>query len=252
MDGAGCSTDVARLSRIALVVVLSLVLLLTGCKGKQQPERAPEQKKGGGEKQEDPIKSGASKMQSELEDLRGALQTGDTNEVSTQARELDDAWEGFEDKVEAKNPEMYDDVEGPLNNVLAGVALVPFDTNVISAEIDRLDKQLDELKETKGEPAKPKKVDMKTGASATRQRLSELKSAVDSGDTAKMQEKAKAVDRSWTQFEDEVREQSKEDHGAVEDSLHAILAGVKSSPVDKQKVKQQADKMDAKLAGMTK
>lgn len=247
--------DMTRLPRLLIAAILALALAMPGCAGQKQPQKSPEKtekqtKKNGKtkkEKEKDPIASGANKMQSALSDLKESLDSGDTNEVREKARKLDDSWESFERKVEEKNPDMYNQVETSLNIVLAGVQIAPFDTNVISAEIDKLDNTLGELEETKGKAEEPEKVDPKTGAAAMRQRLTDLESAVDSGDTAKMQEQAKAVDRSWTQFEGEVKKKDKTQYEMVEDHLHAILAGVKASPVDKNKLKQQISNLDAQL-----
>lgn len=246
-----------RLHRLLAAATLALALFAGGCMGQKEPEQAPEQKEGTEKKddkkqEKNPVVQGADKMQSKLGDLRDALETGDPTEVRRQARQLDDTWEGFEQKVEAKNPDMYDQVETSLNIVLAGVQLVPINTKVMQAEMDRLDQKLDQLKETKGERPKPEQVDMETGAAAMRHGLTRLNDAAEAGDTAKMQEHATAVDRSWTQFEAEVKEQSKQDYEAIEDSLHSILAQVKASPVDKEKLKEETGKLDAKLEELTK
>lgn len=248
------------LLRAMTAAALAAVLVLPGCAGRQEPQKSPEkkeqksEKKNGDkkEKKEDPIVSGADKMQTELGNLKSALESGNQNDVIKESRQLDDAWEGFEQKVQTKNPDMYDDIEASLNKVLAGAQLVPFDNRVISNEIKVLDRKLDQLKETTGKQSAPKKVDKKTGAAAMRQHLDELKKASESGDTAKMQEKAKAADKAWTQFEDEVRTESEKDYNAVEDSLHSILNEVKASPPDKEKLKKEIEKLDKKLEELAK
>ncbi len=252
-----------RLPRLLAAALLTLALTVSGCMGQRAPERAPEdtekksdkkpsEKSGDTKKSEDPVASGAGKMQSQLADLREALNTGDPNEVRRQARKIDDTWEGYERRLESRNPDMYNRVEASLNAVLAGVQVVPFNNGVIGAAMDSLSNTLEQVKDTKGVREEPKKVDPKTGAAAMRQHLSELNKAVDSGDTAKMQEKATAVDRAWTQFEDAVRSKSKKQYETVEDHLHAILAGVRASPVDKNKVKQQISGLDKQLEGLSK
>lgn len=220
---------------------------------RQAPQKAPEQKQQQAEKKEkDPIVSGADAMQSELEDLRTALKAGNADGVSQQARQLDDAWEGFERKLAAKNYQLHEQVKASLHSVLAAAQLVPTDTRGITAEIDKLDQKLNEVKHTKGKAPKPEQVELKTGAAAMRHGLVELGAAVDTGDTAKMQEKAGAVERSWTQFEDEVHDRSKKTYRSIEDSLHALMAQVKVWPVDKAKLKQQISKLDAQLADLMK
>lgn len=247
-----------RVHRFIIASILTLAVSLTGCMGKKEPERSPEKKedqaesKGESKKEEDPIASGSSKMQAKLSQLREALAANDATQVRKQARALDDSWESFERRVETKNPDMYARVERSLNAVLTGATLVPVDNRAIQAEMDRLDTTLQELKESKGTPEKLQKVDIKTGAAAMRHQLTALRTAVDSGDTAKMQEQTKAVDRSWTQFETEVKEKQKTRHAAIEDQLHAIWAGVNKSPVDKAGVKQHIDKLDAELEAVSK
>lgn len=251
------------LLRAMTAAVLAAALVLPGCGGQQEPQRSPEkkeqksekkngEKKGGDKKKQDPIVSGANKMQTKLDELSAALKAGDQNEVLKESRELDDSWESFEQKVEAKNPDLHAQVEDSLNRVLAGAQLVPFDNNVIQNEIKVLDQKLSTLKETKGAKDEPKKVDKKTGAAAMRQHLTELKQATEKGDTAKMQEKAKAAEKAWTQFETEVRESSQKDYEAVEDSLHTTLAEVKASPPDKEKLKSEIEKLDKKLTELSK
>jgi iron uptake system EfeUOB component EfeO/EfeM len=256
----GGIADMNRLHRLvtAAALTLTLSMSLPGCMAKRQPQQAPEpkqeqgSKKGAAKKPKDPIVTGVDQMKSELGDLRDALKAGDTNEVTKQARELDDAWGRFEQKVATKNAELHDQIETSLNAILAGVQVAPGSTKAVESEIDKLDQKLDTLKQTRGEPPTLKQVDMKTGAAAMRYGLSELKKAVETGDTAKMQEQAKAVDRAWKQFKAEVKQKRKQQYEAIEDSMHALLAEVKKSPVDKEKLKQQTDKLDGQLAELTK
>lgn len=143
-----------KLQRALLATFLAFSVSLGGCMGQKEPERAPEKKEQQGKnqgdaKEKDPIETGAGKMQKRLAE--------------------------------------YARIEGSLNKILVAVQVVPLNNKLVSAEIDRLDAGLDELKETKGERPKPEKVDMKTGGAAMRHGLAELSSATDAGDTARMQ-----------------------------------------------------------------
>lgn len=241
------------MTRLLTAGLLTLALGVSGCMGKQQPERSVEPKEQKEEKggdttdQADPIEEGATQMQSKLAGLKEALEVGDPNKIQDQARAFDATWESFEAKVERKTPEMYARVETSHHLILAGVQLIPLDRNVVMAEIDRLERKLEELKQTKGERQDLQRVDTRIGAAAMRQGLAELKLVVDAGDTAKMQEKVKLVDQSWARFKAEVKAQHKEAYAAIEDSFHTIVAKVGAWPVDKNALNQQIDKLDDQL-----
>lgn len=252
----GVANRMNKLQRAVTAALLALAVGLAGCGAKREPERSPEKKEQGEEKgkgkEKDPIESGAKAMKKELSALRDVIGSGDTAEVRAQAQKLDDTWEKFERKVEAKNPRMYDQIESSLNIILAGVQVVPADNRLINTEIDKLEASLDQLQETKGKPEQPKKVDVQTGAAAMRHQLAQLKTAAEAGDTAKIQEHAEAADRSWTQFEQEIKEKDEEQYRKIEDALHALLAEVKASPPDKQKLNEAITKLDAELEKLTK
>jgi iron uptake system EfeUOB component EfeO/EfeM len=257
---------VKRLYRALMAVGLAAALCLTGCAKPKQPEKSPEKSssrkqngksnaKGGGggsEKQQDPMAKGAEQMQTKAQSLQDAVASGSTTDARKRARELDDAWEAIKPKVMSKNAPLHDQIESSMNKILAEAQLVPIDNALITAELNKLNSSLDQLKETKGQTEGDKKVDMKTGAAAMRFELSEVKKATTSGDTAKMQEHAKAADKVWSQFKDEAKEKSKDDYSAIEDSMHTLLAQVKESPVNKEKLTQVITKLDGELEKLTK
>ncbi len=93
---------------------------------------------------------------------------------------------------------------------------------------------------------------IKPGAEKMRQKVAELKAAVESGDAAKAKELAAETDEAWEQFEDAVKEKDKALYGQVEEPLHAIVAGVKVSPLDKTVLGEQIAKLDALLVQLAK
>lgn len=93
---------------------------------------------------------------------------------------------------------------------------------------------------------------VKDGATKMRQTLAELKGLVSAGDAAKAQAAAKETDETWEKFEDQVKEQDKALYEKIEDPLHAILAGVKVTPLDKAVLTGQIDQLDGLLAGLAK
>ena len=267
--------NVKRLYRVLTAIGLAAALCLTGCAKQKQPEKSPEKSssqkqngkggggggksngkgKGGGggsEAQEDPIAKAASQMKTKAQSLQDAVGSGSTTDARKRARELDDAWEGVKSKVASKNAPLHDQIESSMNKILSEAQLVPLDNALITGEINRLQSSLDQLKENKGSQDTNQKVDMKTGAAAMRFELSEIKKATTSGDTAKMQEHAKAADKAWSQFKDEAKEKSKDDYSAIEDSMHTLLAQVKESPVNKEKLTQVITKLDGQLEKLTK
>jgi len=242
------------ISRFFVIALIAMVVGVSGCGGRQQPEQSPEPteekaEKGGDQKEEeDPIVKGTTQMRSELAGLKQALETGDANKIQDQARAVDASWEAFEQKVERKDPEMYARVETSHHLILAAIPLMPkIDRTLIMSEIDRLDRKLEELKQTKGERQAPEKVDRQTGSAAMRQGLAELRQAVGQGDTAHMQQKVKLVDQAWTQFKAEVKEHQREAYMTIEDSFHALLAKVEARPVDRAALNQLIDQLDAQI-----
>ncbi|HYG57208.1 MAG TPA: hypothetical protein VD902_03975 [Symbiobacteriaceae bacterium] len=250
---------------LTAAVALILALTLGACGGggggggggqQKSPEKKEQNgfKKNGGKKQkeEDPVKKSAGKMQSKLADMRESVKAGDMKEAQRLSRETDAEWERIEEQMEHRNPELTNRIKWQLVKILAGVQLTPGNTEGLDQEMETLDTDLDELRQTKGKEPKQEKVDVETGVSAMRHNLSELKKAIESGDSAKAQEKAKATEKDWHKFEDQVKEKDKDATEKVEDSLHTILAGVKEFPMDKKKLNEEIDKLDKTLTGLTK
>ncbi|HWI60716.1 MAG TPA: hypothetical protein VNT75_02630 [Symbiobacteriaceae bacterium] len=245
----------------ALLVIASLAL--PACAGRQQqPQKSPEQseQKGNGKdqkkaKKEDPVKEGAKKMRSELDDLRVAVQAGDGAAARKSTQDLDATWEKIEGKVRAKDPEQYDKIERPLHAIISGAGVTPFDRGTIGDQIDVLDEQLAQLNKSGnaggGGGGEKKKVDMRIGAAAMRYNLAVITETLEK-DTAAAQKAAKDADEAWEKFQGDVKNQNKDAYQKIEEGMHNLMAAAQATPLDKKKVKEQVPKLDSQLAELLK
>lgn len=69
--------------------------------------------------------------------------------VTKYADRLEKYWSSIEDTVKAKNPALYEKVEGPLGIIEAGVKVKPIDGKTITAATEALDKVLTEVQNLK-------------------------------------------------------------------------------------------------------
>jgi iron uptake system EfeUOB component EfeO/EfeM len=230
-----------------------------GQKGQDSQQKASAGGGGGGgggtdKAKTDPISKGVADMRTQMADLRSAIDAGDTAKAQKAAKQLDDAWDKFEDKVKAKDKDLYDRIEDPLHAVIAGVKGTPLDKKSLTEQLDKLDGLLDEATGKKGAGGggtDVKKIDMSTGVAAMRFHLLSLKSALQADDTAKAQQYARAMDEVWDKFEADVKKQDKNAYSKAEDAIHALMSGVKQTPLDKKGLTEQITKLDATLAGLT-
>jgi iron uptake system EfeUOB component EfeO/EfeM len=256
---------------LLISATLAAALALTACSaggggggggqgGGGQKGQESTQKSGGGgggtdKAKSDPISKGVADMRTQMGDLRSAIDSNDSAKAQKAAKQLDEAWDKIEDKVKAKDRNLYDRIEDPLHAVIAGVKGTPLDKKSLTEQLDKLDGLLDEATGKKGAGggggSDVKKIDMSTGVAAMRFHLLSLKAAIGADDTAKAQQFARAMDEVWDKFEADVKKQDKDAYSKAEDAIHALMSGVKQTPLDKKGLTEQITKLDATLAGLT-
>lgn len=112
-----------KIRSLMLALVAVLALALTACSAASGTE----------------IKSGAQKMQAILTDVKSAVEAKDAAKATTEAEEMHEAWEKFEDAVKAKDKDLYEKIEEPLGAIRAGVKVSPLDQKVLTEQIAKLD-----------------------------------------------------------------------------------------------------------------
>jgi iron uptake system EfeUOB component EfeO/EfeM len=76
-------------------------------------------------------------------------------------------------------------------------------------------------------------ISVSEGVNNMKAALTDVQAAVDAGDGEKAKASADELEEAWEKFEDNVKKQSKDLYEKVETPLHAIEAGSKSDPLDK-------------------
>ena len=104
-------------------------------------------------------------------------------------------------------------------------------------------KQTDEAKTT---------VSISEGAKEMKQTITDLKAQLNEKDAAKVKESGENLEKSWQNFEDEVKDNNADLYEKVETPLHTIEAGAKSQPLDEQTLNTAADELDSVLSEVEK
>ncbi|MCL6574623.1 hypothetical protein [Kyrpidia sp.] len=91
------------------------------------------------------VADGKTRMEKYLQDFRDALTAQDRNRVSQSAKEIEEAWESFENTVKSQTPDLYSKIEDPLGIVQAGSKEEPLDVKTLSDAATKLENVLKEL-----------------------------------------------------------------------------------------------------------
>ncbi|MBE3555195.1 MAG: hypothetical protein IMW85_09485 [Thermicanus sp.] len=92
-----------------------------------------------------PIKDGVKGMKETLAELNKALDQNDAAKAKELGKELEEKWEGFEDKVKEKSKDLYEKAEGPLKAIEAGVEVSPLDAKALKQAAAELEQALAEV-----------------------------------------------------------------------------------------------------------
>ncbi|RKP58248.1 hypothetical protein D7Z26_01765 [Cohnella endophytica] len=90
------------------------------------------------------------------------------------------------------------------------------------------------------------------GVSSMKAVLTEVQSAVDSGDAAKAKAEAANLENAWAKFEDDVKEKSKDLYEKAETPLHVIEAGSEIEPLDKDTLTKSVTELNQVLDDINK
>lgn len=91
------------------------------------------------------ISDGVTDMKAVLTEVQKAIEAGDTAKAKTEAANLEEAWEKFEDDVKDKSKELYEKAENPLHAIEAGSEIDPLDQEALKKSIAELNQVLDEI-----------------------------------------------------------------------------------------------------------
>lgn len=131
---------------------LSGLLALAGCGTPSSQPQGPASQPAGEHGQSHStgatgIKDGASRMRTQLQSLQKALAGGDLRQVKEAAKELEETWESFEDRVKSSAPDFYSKVEDPLGILTAGSKAESLDKQTLTDAAAKLDAVLKQLEE---------------------------------------------------------------------------------------------------------
>ena len=82
-----------------------------------------------------------------------------------------------------------------------------------------------------------------------KQTITDLKAQLNEKDAAKEKESGENLEKSWQNFEDEVKDNNAD---LYETDLHTIEAGAQSQPLDEQTLNTAADELDSVLSEVEK
>lgn len=89
--------------------------------------------------------TGIQNMRDTLKKMKEQLANKEEDNAVKTSENLEGNWKNIEDNIKAKAPVLYGKIEEPLDTINAAVKIKPLDTKVLNANIDSLDKQLEQL-----------------------------------------------------------------------------------------------------------
>jgi iron uptake system EfeUOB component EfeO/EfeM len=96
----------------------------------------------------DQIKAGASQMLATTSELRKEIAAGNEAKVKELGPKLEEVWKTFEDGVQPRSADLYNQIEKSLNPEVAGSQKTPMDQNILAQLNDGLTQALNELVQT--------------------------------------------------------------------------------------------------------
>lgn len=91
------------------------------------------------------LATGVSAMRQVLAETQKAITAGDAAKAQLEAKEIDEAWEKFEDDVKAKNKDLYGKIEEQLQLIQAATKATPMDSKAATDAGTKLGALLDDL-----------------------------------------------------------------------------------------------------------
>jgi ABC-type phosphate transport system auxiliary subunit len=196
------------------------------------------------------IADGATQMKDTLKQLNTDLSSKDAEKVKTDSENLEKSWSKFEDNVKEKDATLYGKVEDPLGIIEAGAKASSLDQATLTKASNDLDAVLTDV--AKIESKKSTEVSIADGATKMKDTLTQLNTDLSAKDAEKVKADGENLEKSWSKFEDNVKEKDATLYGKVEGPLGIIEAGAKASPLDQATLTKASNDLDAVLTDVAK
>ncbi|WP_245208939.1 hypothetical protein [Gottfriedia endophytica] len=196
------------------------------------------------------IADGATQMKETLKQLNTDLNAKDAAKVKTDSENLEKSWSKFEDNVKEKDAAQYGKVEGPLGIIEAGAKASSLDQATLTKASNDLDAVLTDV--AKLDAKKSTVVSIADGATQMKETLKQLNTDLNAKDAEKVKTDSENLEKSWSQFEDNVKAKDQALYGKVEDPLGIIEAGAKASSLDQATLTKASNDLDAVLTDVAK
>lgn len=128
-----------------VVMTFGLTLVLTGCGNNKQDNQNEAGKNSTESANSSSVKDGIKELLASTQDLKNAIQDGDTDKVKKIGSSLEDIWASFEDEVKPVYPDSYEEIEKYLDPAIAGSNVTPIDKDTLLPLVDSLMKATQDL-----------------------------------------------------------------------------------------------------------
>jgi ABC-type phosphate transport system auxiliary subunit len=196
------------------------------------------------------IADGATQMKETLKQLNTDLTAKDAGKVKTDSENLEKSWSKFEDNVKEKDQALYGKVEDPLGIIEAGAKASSLDQATLTKASKDLDTVLTDVANI--DSKKSTEVSIADGATQMKDTLKQLNTDLSAKDAGKVKTDSENLEKSWSQFEDNVKAKDQALYGKVEDPLGIIEAGAKASQLDQATLTKASKDLDAVLTDVAK
>ena len=162
--------------------------------------------------------------------------------------ELHAIWGGFEDEVQAKDPEGYLDIENALGAVKDTVAAQPLDPAAVKAAYAHLGAELNEVADRLGAaPLATPTTGLAGQVLGLSHHANEGIEAAEANRPELMRAEYEELHAIWGSFEDAVNAQDPEGYLDIENALDTVKAAVAAQPLDPAAVKAAYTHLDTEL-----
>ena len=96
----------------------------------------------------DATTTGLENMRNALKEMNTQLNDKEEDKAIKTSDKLEENWKPIEDGIKDSYKELYEKIESPLGAINAGVKVNPIDAKSLTASIDELDKELDQLQKS--------------------------------------------------------------------------------------------------------
>jgi len=177
-------------------------------------------------------------MRNALKEMNTQLNNKEEDKSIKTSEKLEENWKPIEDGIKDSYKELYEKIESPLGAINAGVKVNPLDAKSLTASIDELDKELDQLQKSIAFSSAPQ--DMKTA-------LNKINKFISPINEEKVTKYAARLEKYWSGSEDIVKQKNPDLYEKIEGPMGIIQAGVKVKPIDTKTITSATEELDKLL-----